>query len=407
MPKDLYETLEIDRGASQDDVKKAYFKAARTKHPDKGGSAEEFKEIQRAYETLSDTGRRQMYDMTGSEEGQGNPGMGNNMGGNPFEHMMRGFAGAGAPGMGFHVDVGGMFEQMFQGAPGAQGFFGVPMTPQQGPPPRTGKGHSKMHEINMNLMEFYKGRELRLVFNQGRFCYACKGDGVTSFVECGACGGRGFHIQQMQIQPGMYVQTRGTCRDCEGKCRKPGPICTVCSGSRILNREKTLDVKILPGMHEGHQFTFVGECSDQIDFAQPGDVILVLKCPDTAVYSWTGNDLGHEITVSWVESVTGFTRVLADHPSGTQKTIVWNGDILLNGAKLRGLGLGMPTPQRGGVDASTGSVPSDSAGSFGDLLVTVKVTQPDSGVNVKALLMQALTESQKTTAEGDCILTRV
>jgi len=389
MPKDLYETLEIDRGASQDDIKKAYFKAARTKHPDKGGSAEEFKEIQRAYETLSDTGRRQMYDMTGSEEGQGAQ-MGQGMG-NAFEHMMRGFAGAGAPGMGFHMDVGGMFEQMFQGAPGAQGFFGVPMTPPSGPPPRTGKGQSKMHEINMNLMEFYKGRELRLVFNQGRFCYACKGDGVTSFVECGPCGGRGFHIQQIQLQPGMYVQTRGTCRDCEGKCRKPGPLCTVCSGARILNREKTLDVKILPGMREGHQFTFVGECSDQIDFAQPGDVILVLKCPDNAVYSWTGNDLGHEITVSWVESVTGFTRVLADHPSGLSKTIVWNGDILLNGARLRGLGLGMPL---------------DSAGGYGDLLVTVKVTQPDAGVNVKALLMQALTESQKTTAEGDCILTR-
>ena len=317
--------------------------------------------------------------------------MGQGMG-NPFEHMMRGFAGAGAPGMGFHVDVGGMFEQMFQGAPGAQGFFGVPVTPPTGPPPRTGKGQSKMHEINMNLMEFYKGRELRLVFNQGRFCYACKGDGVTSFVECGACGGRGFHVQQIQLQPGMYVQTRGQCGDCGGKCRKPGPLCTVCSGSRILNREKTLDVKILPGMREGHQFTFVGECSDQIEFAQPGDVILVLKCPDTAVYSWSGNDLAHEITVSWVESVTGFTRVLAEHPSGMPKTIVWNGDILLNGARLRGAGLGMP---------------SDSAGGFGDLLVTVKVTQPDVGVNVKALLMQALTESQKTTAEGDCILTRV
>ena len=396
MPKDLYETLEIERDASPDDVKKAYFKAARTKHPDKGGSAEEFKEIQRAYETLSDSGRRQMYDMTGSEEGQGGQQMGHGMGGNPFEHMMRGFAGAGAPGMGFHVDVGGRFEQMFQGAPGAQGFFGVPMTGQsqaqsQGPPPRTGKGPSKMHEINMNLMEFYKGRELRLVFNQGRFCYACKGDGVTSFVECGGCGGRGFHLQQMQLQPGMYVQTRGTCRECEGKCRKPGPLCTVCSGSRILNREKTLDVKILPGMHDGHQFTFVGECSDQIDFAQPGDVILVLKCPDTAVYTWTGADLATEITITWIESVTGFSRSLGDHPSGVPKTIVWNGDILLNGTKLRGLGLGMPTPQGSG---------------HGDLIVSVKVTQPDSGVNVKALLMQALTESQKATAEGDCILTR-
>jgi len=390
MPKDLYETLEIERGASPDDIKKAYFKAARTKHPDKGGSAEEFKEIQRAYETLSDAGRRQMYDMTGSEEGQGGQQMGHGMGGNPFEQMMRGFAGAGAPGMGFHVDVGGMFEQMFQGGPGAQGFFGVPITSQQqGPPPRTGKGPSKMHEINMNLMEFYKGRELRLVFNQGRFCYACKGDGVTSFVECGGCGGRGFNIQQMQIQPGMYVQTRGTCRECEGKCRKPGPLCTVCSGSRILNREKTLDVKIQPGMRDGHQYTFVGECSDQIDFAQPGDVILVLKCPDITVYTWTGNDLATEITITWIESVTGFTRTLGDHPSATQKTIVWNGDILLNGTKLRGLGLGMPT-----------------GGSFGDLIVSVKVTQPDAGVNVKALLMQALTESQKATAEGDCILTR-
>jgi DnaJ-class molecular chaperone len=93
MPKDLYETLEIERGSSQDDIKKAYFKAARTKHPDKGGSAEEFKEIQRAYETLSDPQRRQMYDVTGSEEGQGGPQMGQGMG-NPFEHMMRGFAGS-------------------------------------------------------------------------------------------------------------------------------------------------------------------------------------------------------------------------------------------------------------------------------------------------------------------------
>ena len=144
-------------------------------------------------------------------------------------------------------------------------------------------------------------------------------------------------------------------------------------------------------MHDGHQCTFVGECSDQIDFAQPGDVILVLKCPDTAVYTWTGADLATEITITWIESVTGFSRSLGDHPSGVPKTIVWNGDILLNGTKLRGLGLGMPTPQGSG---------------HGDLIVSVKVTQPDSGVNVKALLMQALTESQKATAEGDCILTR-
>ena len=392
MSTDLYAALEVERSASADDIKRAYFKAAKTKHPDKGGSAEEFKEIQRAYETLSDPQRRQMYDMTGSEEGQGGPQMGHpGMGGNPFEAMMRGFAGHAGGGMGIHMDVGGMFEQMFQGG-GQQGFFGVPLTQQQqqGPPPRTGKGASKMHEINLTLAEFYKGREFKIVFNQGRFCYACKGDGVSSFVECSGCGGRGFSVQSMQIQPGMFVQTRSTCRECDGRCRKPGPICTVCSGSRILNREKQLDVRIVAGMREGHQFTFVGECSDQLEFGTPGDVILILRCPEKGNYTWSGNDIGLEITLSWVESVTGFSRTLSDHPSGQVKTIAWTGDILLNGAQLRGLGLGMPAGSSG----------------HGDLVVTVKVTQPDIGGNVKGLLLQALTESQKTTAEGDCILTR-
>jgi DnaJ family protein A protein 2 len=390
MSTDLYAVLEVERGASADDVKKAYFKAAKTKHPDKGGSAEEFKEIQRAYETLSDPQRRQMYDMTGSEEGQTGQNIFPGTGANPFEAMMRGFAGAGMPGMGIHVDVGGMFEQMFQGAPGVQGFFGTPITGQQGPPQRSGKGPSKMHEINLSLPEFYKGREFKIVFNQGRFCYACKGDGVSSFIECSGCGGRGFNIQSMQIQPGMYVQSRSPCRECDGRCRRPGPLCTVCSGSRILNREKQLDVKINVSMREGHQFTFVGECSDQLEFGTPGDVILILRCPDKGNYSWEGNDLGIELTLSWTESVTGFTRTLADHPSGVAKTISWTGDILLNGAKLRCAGLGMPLV----------------GGGFGDLIVTVKVTQPEAGANTKALLLQALTETQKTTSEGDCILTR-
>jgi molecular chaperone DnaJ len=158
-----------------------------------------------------------------------------------------------------------------------------------------------------------------------------------------------------------------------------------------LNREKQLEVKILSGMRDGHQFTFTGECSDQIDFAQPGDVILILRCPDKGAYSWNGNDLGLELTISWIESVTGFLRTLADHPSGVPKTLSWAGDILLNGAQVRGLGLGMPL----------------NGGGFGDLIITIKVTQPEAGANTKSLLLQALTESQKTTTEGGCILTRV
>jgi DnaJ-class molecular chaperone len=393
MPRNLYEVLNVDREDPPEVIRKAYFRLAREKHPDKTGgtTAEEFKEIQKAYEILSDPRRRQIYDATGSDSD--NPGGGGG-GINPFEEMMRG--GGGVP-MGFGMDIHDIFGQMFSGGAGGGGpfggfgGFGGDMGPPE-KPQRKGKGPSKQHEIGLTLTEFYKGRDIRIVFNQGRFCYVCKGDGATSFVECPSCKGRGFHVRDVQLHPGMFVRSKVGCDECKGETRKPGPTCTVCSGSKILQREKTLEVKVTPGMRDGLQLQFTGECSDSTEFATPGDVILLLRRSDSLNYGWQGNDLACDLPITWTESVIGFSRTFLDHPSGKSCCVSWSSGILLNGARLKATGWGMPSGKEG----------------FGNLILTVTVQQPEEPVNVGELLTNALAQLSTVVAkETDVKLVRL
>lgn len=389
MAKNLYEVLDVPRDVQPDATKKAYFKLARENHPDKGGNAEKFKIIQHAYEVLSDPRRKEIYDMTGNDGDDASNSI------PPFEAMMRGFSGGGG---GFSVDIGNVFEQMFNAGGGGHSFFGFPGQGQgqgQGEGqkiPKKAKGPNKHHEVGLKLGEFYKGRDIRLVFNQGRFCHACKGEGSTSIVECGGCGGRGFLIQNVQIHPGMFVQTRSTCRDCEGRCRKAGPVCTVCSGNKILTREKILEVRITPGMCEGKQLIFGSECSDAPEFEKPGDVILILRRADESPYVWVLNDLVADLQISWQESILGFTKILLDHPSGKPVTIAWQGEILLNGARLKTSGLGMP-------------LSSSESGVFGNLVVNISIQQPPAG-ETNVLLGAILATSKSIIPEGAHVLVR-
>lgn len=362
----LYDALGISRDETADGIKKAYYKLAREHHPDKGGDAEKFKKIQHAYDVLSDNQKRQVYDMTGQEDGHG------------------GHGGPGVPDMGpfgfsggaFHMDVGNIFDHMFNGGGGGHGFFGVGggqggARVQRKQP----KGPNKSHDINLTLAEFYKGREIKIVFNQGRNCYACKGEGCSSFEECRNCGGRGFVLQNVQVQPMMFVQSRTTCGSCGGKCRSEGARCTVCSGNKILNREKTLEVRIQPGMRDGQVFQFGGECSDSPEFEKPGDVILTLRRADTLDYLWNSSDLVIKRKISWQESVAGFRFELKDHPSGKNFLLEFIGEVLTTDAKLKAKDLGMPNP----------------SGGIGDLIIIIQVEAP----GVEKQPIEHLTEAQE------------
>ena len=335
MSGDLYQRLGLARGASADEIKKAYRMLAREHHPDKGGDPEQFKAIQEAHEVLSDDRRRQVYDMTGSvnEGGGGGGGMGGMAaGGVPF--FMSQMGPFGMPGVNF--DMGDLFGSMFGGGG---------RRPQQ----RGGKGPDKRQDVGLRLEQFYKGTDIKLKFNQARRCGMCNATGAETTEPCGAgCNGSGFRTVHQQIGPGMMVQSRVPCDACSGSGKRVIRACKGCQGKKFIQKEKILDIKVLPGMVIGESLTFTGECSDMLEYDTPGDVILDLKLAmdGPPKYEWQGSDLTYKHYVSFAESILGFEVTLADHPSGESPKYSWRGGPLINGSVLKMEGGGMP--KRGG-----------------------------------------------------------
>jgi DnaJ-class molecular chaperone len=351
---DFYERLGVSRDASTEEIRRAYKDLARIKHPDRGGDAEEFKQIQEAHEVLADEERRRMYDLTGSAQEGGGPMSGMAAGGIPF-HFMSGMGPFGMPGVSF--DMGDMFAGMF--GPGGGG----------GRPPRrrAPRGPDKHQDIGLTLVDFYKGKQIKVKFNQTRRCPSCKGSGAETTEPCGACKGQGTRTLVRQLGP-MMAQSTVACDACEGSGKRIMRACGSCHGKKFYEREKQLDIQIKPGMRDNEKMVFAGECSDSPDFDTPGDVVLTLRRTDLGInetdeYEWTGDDLTVRKKISYSESVLGFTLSLDEHPGGA-RSVEWRGGPLLHGAILKLEGGGMP---RSGAGAS---------GAHGSLFVQILVSPP-------------------------------
>lgn len=325
----LYDLLGIPSSADAAEITKAYKKSAMKHHPDKGGDPEEFKKIQHAYEVLSDERKKQVYDMTGSEEGEM---MGGGMGG-----------GGGMPfGMGgIPFDLGSMFGGMFgMGGPGPQ-MRGVRVKRAKAPP--------KTHDLPLNLHDFYHGRTLEVKFEKQKFCDACKGEGATSWQTCSPCQGRGIVRQVMMMGP-IQMVNEGPCNECQGEGKKPSGACYMCSGKKTKLQEKTLQVKIEPGMKVGEVLLFANESSDDPNYMEAGDVQFVLQEAD-GDYGWTrkGDDLETQVELTLGDSLLGCTKTLKGHPgysSGLEIQVppgFTNGEVLTvkdKGMMKRGGGVG-------------------------------------------------------------------
>jgi len=336
----LYDVLGVSNSASTDEIRSAYKALSLKHHPDRPtGDEEKFKKVQEAHEVLSDPGRRSQYDITGSINGgpsmpPGHPLSGMAAGGIPFSFMSGPF---GMPEV--HFDMGDMLNGMFGG--------------RQPPRRKAPVGPNKVHEIGIRFVDFYKGREIKLKFNQARKCRVCDGSGATESEACEPCHGSGTRTMLRQIGPGMVAQTQSSCDACSGEGKRTKRACSACQGKKLLEAEKQLDIQVTPGMRDGQILPFVGECSDSLEFEKPGDVLLRLQCvemPDT--YEWKGDDLWITTTISYAESVLGFTTTLSAHPSGTHPVVSWQGGPLLHGAALKREGAGMPRGDGKGCGAA-------------------------------------------------------
>lgn len=294
----LYDLLGLGKGATANEIRKAYLTLSRTHHPDKGGDPEEFKKIQKAYEILSDDKRREMYDMTGSEDegGGGMPGMPPGM---PF-----GFPGM-PPGMpfSFPINIESLFGGMGQRPQGQK---------------RPGKPAPKVQEIPISLYDFYYGKDVELKFERQKFCSSCKGGGHEKMDTCGSCGGTGSKQSVVMMGPGMQGIMRGPCPDCGGNGKRSTGKCWTCNGEKTKSQEKVLHIRIEPGMRPGEVFNFAGECSDQAEYTEPGDVQIHLQEADEEIpfqrVARTSHDLQTRVSITLKESLLGCKRVLEGHP---------------------------------------------------------------------------------------------
>ncbi|KYR00497.1 heat shock protein [Tieghemostelium lacteum] len=293
-----YDILGVPRDASETDIKKAYRKLAIKYHPDKNsdpGATDKFKEITVAYEVLSDSEKRQIYDKYG-EEG-----------------LKEGGAG------GFGEDI---FSQFFGG--GFGGFGG-----RGGGGGRRGprKGEPIQHVLKVSLEDLYKGKVSKLALQKNSKCGECNGKGSASKApdavkKCDDCSGSGVKVQLRQIGPGMVQKLQSVCPTCkgEGQVIREKDRCPKCKGNKTVQEKKTLEVNIDKGMKHGQKIVFPDEGDYESPDVIPGDVVVILQQKEHPLFQREGDDLLMTHRITLVEALCGFTFYLT-HLDGRVLTI--------------------------------------------------------------------------------------
>ncbi|KAF8699160.1 DnaJ protein, partial [Rhizoctonia solani] len=237
--KDFYKVLDVDRGAGDATIKKAYKKLSKKYHPDKNNTPEakdKFVEISRAYEVLSDSEKRAIYDRHG-EDG-----------------LKQHEAGKNAP------DPFSMFSNFFGGGHHEQ----------------SRKGPTMLTEFEVSLADMYSGNHVEFRIKKRILCDHCRGSGAASDKDihtCGGCKGQGIKLVKQQVFPGMYAQTQVTCNECGGRGKVIKKLCPHCQGHKVMDHTAEYTLDVTPGMPEGHEVVFEGEGDESPEY-DAGDIVL-------------------------------------------------------------------------------------------------------------------------------------
>jgi len=295
MSKDYYNTLGVSKSATPEEIKTAFRKKAHEHHPDKGGDAEKFKELNEAYQVLGDAKKRQQYDQYGSAFQNGQAG-GANYGG--FGGQGGGFSGFNGGGVDFED-----LSEMFGGFGDIFGFGGGSRQSQQ----RAQAGRDLEMAVNLDFLEAAFGTEKELNFTKNVVCDRCKGKGSepgAKIETCATCGGQG---QVMGVQRTILgnIQTRTTCPTCHGEGKIYSEKCTKCHGSGI-NREATkLKVKIPAGINSGESIRLSGQGEAGEKGAPAGDLYLRVNVNTHKKFVRNNYDIKTSETISVKQAILG------------------------------------------------------------------------------------------------------
>ncbi|KAH7106592.1 DnaJ-domain-containing protein [Auriculariales sp. MPI-PUGE-AT-0066] len=326
---DLYKVLGVSRGASEIDIRKAYKRLSRQYHPDKNKEADaekKFIEVAHAYEVLSDSEKRSIYDRHGEE------GLRQHEGGqhhaNPFD----------------------MFSNFFGGGQARE---------------QVRRGPTMVSEIEVTLADMYTGKDVDFRIKKRILCDHCRGSGAASdndIKKCSGCDGMGVKLVRQQVFPGMFAQTQSTCNDCQGRGKVITRKCPHCGGEKVVDHTAQYTLEVRPGMPEGHEVVYEGEGDESPDW-EPGDVILRVRSTrvrggwrrkESSLY-WTE-------TIGVEEALLGFERNIT-HLDGHVVQLKRAGVTQPGFVETIG-GEGMPKP--------------DHSDDFGDLYIDYNVVLPAS-----------------------------
>lgn len=309
--RDYYEVLGLSKGASADEIKKAYRKLALKYHPDYNpgdkDAEEKFKEINEANEVLSDPEKRQRYDQFGFAGVDPSYGAGQ---------------GGGFGGFGGGVDLGDIFGDIFGG--GFGGFGGG----SRANPSAPRKGQDIRVRITLNFGEAVHGCTKKISITRQDTCTECGGTGAakgTSPETCPDCGGRGYVVRQQRTPFGV-MQSQQPCTRCGGKGKIVKDPCKVCHGGGRVSVKKTLEVNIPAGIDDDQSIALRAMGDAGANGGPNGDVIVMVTVKPDPVFQRDGYDVWVTVPITYSQAVLGAKitvptvdgKVEYDVPEGTQ-----------------------------------------------------------------------------------------
>lgn len=349
--RDYYEILGVSKGASDDEIKKAYRKLAIKYHPDKNPddktAEDKFKEAAEAYEVLSNAEKRQRY--------------------NQFGHAGVGGASQQGGGFGGGMNMDDIFSQ-FGDIFGGGGFGGG----SRGGGRRVVRGSNLRVKVKLNLQEIAKGAEKKIKVNKFVSCNTCSGSGAKNgqVETCKTCHGSGVQTRVQQTFLGA-MQTQTTCTSCNGEGKTVKDKCNTCHGDGVTRAEEVISINIPAGVGEGMQLSVGGKGNAAPRGGINGDLLVVIEEEEHLELKRDGNNLFYDAYVSFVDAALGTSIEI---PTVEAKVKIKIDAGTQSGKVLRLKGKGIPDVNSYGI---------------GDLLVNINVWTP-----------QALTPEEKKSLEA-------
>ena len=282
--KDYYEVMGVPRNASEEEIKKAYRKLAKQYHPDlhPGDKTAEakFKEINEAYEVLSDKEKRSRYDQFG--HAGVDPNFGGAPGGSPFDA---------------DIDLGDIFNSFFGG-------FGGHRSANPNAPRR---GRDAEANVVISFEEAAKGCKKNISYSKVDLCPACGGTGAepgTQAKTCPQCGGTG-QVRISQRTPFGMVQTSRTCDRCGGTGKVIEKPCKACNGTGRVRRQKTVEISIPAGIDDNQVLNVGGQGDAGVNGGPAGDLHVFVSVRPHPIFERRGNDVWCEMPITFTQAALG------------------------------------------------------------------------------------------------------